>query len=66
MTELQLLITNANDDEVFTKFYLNMNSIQGFFFDPDDTDLVSLVIHGENYVVKTTDALLEYLTKVIE
>jgi len=65
MLYLKLAVYNDYEEEVFVDFVLQVESVNGYYPDPDDENLINLLSYGQHYTVKKTHELMSHLNAKI-
>jgi hypothetical protein len=61
MHKLQLLVLDSIGAEVYTDFWIDFESINGYYLDPDDASQINIVVFGTSFTVKQDVYLTGYL-----
>ena len=61
MLDLKLYVVDGMENEVLVDFSININAIQGYYYSPDDEDVINLLSYGQIYTVIKTHQLMAML-----
>ena len=62
MHKLNLLVLNRDGEEVWTNFYVDFETINGYYNDPDDDTVINIVIYGTSFTVIRDAYLMAFLS----
>lgn len=61
MTDLKLYVFNDNQEEVLVDFAFDLTLVNGYYPDPDDSEVMNLISYGQIYTVEKTHQLMTIL-----